>query len=185
MQIDSPNVERAYESTLPMFSVEFVTEESKEETKAQTLAKEAVSIENMSDPPEKTVQPNKRLIYESDEDYAYAITESEAWYKIEEDYNKFKIETTGDKPDHFVSFDEWEDTIVNILKILKYNNYDIYYYGEKYLRKTHYFEDYNDTYKEIMLQRLLFDVNFDMYHKHYGTAKYNSDLGEGTISVAP
>ncbi|MGN0693138.1 MAG: hypothetical protein ACI4K7_12380, partial [Oscillospiraceae bacterium] len=83
MQIDSPNAERAYESTLPMFSVEFVTEESKEETKAQTIAKEATGIKTMSDPPEETVKPNKRLIYESDEDYAYAITDGAAWCKIE------------------------------------------------------------------------------------------------------
>ena len=52
MQIDSPNAERAYESTLSMFCVEFVTEESKEETKAQTLAKEATGMEAVSDPPE-------------------------------------------------------------------------------------------------------------------------------------
>ncbi|MGN0609071.1 MAG: hypothetical protein ACI4J6_07680 [Oscillospiraceae bacterium] len=129
MQIDSPNVERAYESTLSMFSVEFVTKESKEETKAQTLAKEAAGIEAMSDPPEATVQPNKVLIYESDEDYAYAITEYEAWHKIEKDYIKYKVETTGDEPDGFVYYDEWENTVVNILKILKYNNYDIDYYA--------------------------------------------------------
>ena len=100
MQIDAPNVAKAYESTLPMFSVEFVTEDSREETKAQQLAKEARETElTMSDPPEEAsvtvttvteavAYPNKVLIYEPESDYTYASADGEYWYSLEQEYDE-------------------------------------------------------------------------------------------------
>lgn len=100
MQIDAPNVAKAYESTLPMFSVEFVTEDSREETKAQQLAKEARETElTMSDPPEEAsvtvttvteavAYPNKVLIYEPESDYIYASADGEYWYSLEQELNR-------------------------------------------------------------------------------------------------
>ena len=176
MQIDSPNAERAYESTLSMFSVEFVTEESKEETKAQIIAKEAAGIKPMSDPPEETVKPNKRLIYESDEDYAYAITDGAAWCKIEDDYIQYSIETMGEEPEGMYYFQGWEDTVVNILKILKYNNYDTDYYCAQFM-------DSDDYTEESMIYKLITETNFKMYFYYRCTPRQDSDLGEGVPSV--
>lgn len=191
MQIDSPNVERAYESTLSMFSVEFVTEESKEETKAQALAKEVVKIEteaeteietetetetetkteikteNMSDPPE-TLQPNKVLIYNSDADYKYAITDGDTWYRIKNEGNG-----TGKGV-----YDEHKVIVSTIVKILKYNNYDIDHYGSIFTQTTMEYYD-----EEYMLDKLVYDVDFFMELSYNSEPRRSSDLGEEIPSV--
>lgn len=131
MQIDAPNVAKAYESTLPMFSVEFVTEDSREETKAQQLAKEARETElTMSDPPEEAsvtvttvteavAYPNKVLIYEPESDYTYASADGEYWYSLEQEYDE------SIQSDSAIYCIEQKELVAHILDILRYNNYDV------------------------------------------------------------
>lgn len=184
MQIDSPNAEKAYESTLPMFCVEFVTEESKEETKAQTLAQEANAVEDMSDPPEETsvssaeiAYPNKVLVYKNDADCAYAMTDGEYWYSFERE----RIEKYGefDPGSGFLYFSEQKDIVDNIIKILKYNNYDIDHLGAEYMKKM----GINEYDEERMLQKLTADTEFKMFDYYKCRPRHDSDLGKETPSV--
>ena len=182
MQIDAPNVERAYESTLPLFSVEFVTEDSKEETKAQRLAKEIADARNMSDPPEEEetksaeeiTYPNKYLIYNPESDYTYASADGEYWYSFEKEY----IETHGFEPEG-VYFEEQKELVIHILDILRYNHYDI----DK-LTREYYKEKGNTIYlEEGMLISLTEDTELAMYFAYKCTPEKDSDLGVGVPSV--
>ncbi len=221
MQIDSSNVDRAYESTLPMFSVEFVTEESKEVTKAQTIAQEVTGIAAMSDPPEETsvsnaetaspsdppdktsvsnaetsspsdppdettvsgasdasaAKPNKKLLYANADDYAYATADFDYWYS----YEKEDIEMYSDDEGWCNDFDCYQvhyDIVVNILKILKYNHYDIDYYGARYISAD------KSSYEEYaMLYQLIREINSSMYEFYDTEYAYDSDLGRGKPSV--
>ena len=182
MQIDAPNAERAYESTLPLFSVEFVTEDSKEETKAQRLAKEIADVRNMSDPPEEDetstaediTYPNKYLIYNPESDYTYASADGEYWYSFEKEY----IETYGFEPEG-VYFEEQKELVIHILDILRYNHYDI----DK-LTREYYKEKGNTIYlEEGMLISLTEDTELAMYFAYKCTPEKDSDLGVGVPSV--
>ena len=182
MQIDAPNAEKAYESTLPLFSVEFVTEDSKEETKAQRLAKEIADVRNMSDPPEEEetksaeeiTYPNKYLIYNPESVYAYASADGEYWYSFEKEY----IETYGFEPEG-VYFEEQKELVIHILDILRYNHYDI----DK-LTREYYKEKGNTIYQEEgMLISLTEDTELAMYFAYKCTPEKDSDLGAGVPSV--
>ena len=182
MQIDAPNAEKAYESTLPLFSVEFVTEDSKEETKAQRLAKEIADVRNMSAPPEEEetksaeeiTYPNKYLIYNPESDYAYASADGEYWYSFEKEY----IETYGFEPEG-VYFEEQKELVIHILDILRYNHYDI----DK-LTREYYKEKGNTIYQEEgMLISLTEDTELAMYFAYKCTPEKDSDLGAGVPSV--
>lgn len=182
MQIDAPNAEKAYESTLPLFCVEFVTEDSKEETKAQRLAKEIADVRNMSDPPEEEetksaeeiTYPNKYLIYNPESDYAYASADGEYWYSFEKEY----IETYGFEPEG-VYFEEQKELVIHILDILRYNHYDI----DK-LTREYYKEKGNTIYQEEgMLISLTEDTELAMYFAYKCTPEKDSDLGAGVPSV--
>ena len=182
MQIDAPNAEKAYESTLPLFSVEFVTEDSKEETKAQRLAKEIADARNMSDPPEEEetnsaeeiTYPNKYLIYNPESDYTYASADGEYWYSFEKEY----IETHGFEPEG-VYFEEQKERVIHILDILRYNHYDI----DK-LTREYYKEKGNTIYlEEGMLISLTEDTELAMYFAYKCTPEKDSDLGVGVPSV--
>lgn len=182
MQIDAPNAEKAYESTLPLFSVEFVTEDSKEETKAQRLAKEIADVRNMSDPPEEDetstaeeiTYPNKYLIYNPESDYTYASADGEYWYSFEKEY----IETYGFEPEG-VYFEEQKELVIHILDILRYNHYDI----DK-LTREYYKEKGNTIYlEEGMLISLTEDTELAMYFAYKCTPEKDSDLGVGVPSV--
>lgn len=205
MQIDSPNVERAYESTLPMFSVEFVTEESKEVTKAQTIAQEATGIAAMSDPPEETsvsnaetsspsdkhdettvsgasdasaAQPNKVLVYENDADHAYMTADAEYWFS----YEKENIEAYSDDEGWYDDYDCYtvqKDIVVNIIRILKYNHYDIDYYGARFMS----IDDIDEYDEYWMFYHLIRDIDQRMYEYHIGEVVLDSDLGKGIPSV--
>lgn len=182
MQIDAPNAEKAYESTLPLFSVEFVTEDSKEETKAQRLAKEIADVRNMSDPPEEEetksaeeiTYPNKYLIYNPESDYAYASADGEYWYSFEKEY----IETYGFEPEG-VYFEGQKELVIHILDILRYNHYDI----DK-LTREYYKEKGSTIYQEEgMLISLTEDTELAMYFAYKCTPEKDSDLGAGVPSV--
>ena len=182
MQIDAPNAEKAYESTLPLFNVEFVTEDSKEETKAQRLAKEIADVRNMSDPPEEDetstaeeiTYPNKYLIYNPESDYTYASADGEYWYSFEKEY----IETYGFEPEG-VYFEEQKELVIHILDILRYNHYDI----DK-LTREYYKEKGNTIYlEEGMLISLTEDTELAMYFAYKCTPEKDSDLGAGVPSV--
>lgn len=182
MQIDAPNAEKAYETTLPRFSVEFVTEDSREETKAQRLAKEIADVQNMSDPPEEeetksaeeVTYPNKYLIYNPESDYTYASADGEYWYSFEKEY----IETYGFEPEG-VYFEEQKELVIHILDILRYNHYDI-----EQLTKEYYKEKGNTIYDEDgMLISLTEDTELAMYFAYKCTPEKDSDLGVGVPSV--
>lgn len=186
MQIDAPNVAKAYESTLPMFSVEFVTEDSREETKAQQLAKEARETElTMSDPPEEAssvtvttvteavAYPNKVLIYEPESDYTYASADGEYWYSLEQEYDE------SVQSDSAIYCIEQKELVAHILDILRYNNYDVDKLAKDYYKRIGYV-DYDE---ESMLQNLTMDTEFAMYFAYKCEPQKDSDLGKGVPSV--
>lgn len=185
MQIDAPNAEKAYESTLPLFSVEFVTTDSKEVTKAQQLAQKTADVKDMSDPPEeaetttsaKISHPNKKLVYDPESDYTYASADGEYWYSFKQDF----IEENGEfaiDPDSY-AYGKHKELITHILDILRYNNYDVDQLAWEYCKTR----GYSSYYEPSMLTELTVDMELAMQNAYQVKNPKDSDLGKGVPSV--
>ncbi|MGN0693059.1 MAG: hypothetical protein ACI4K7_11975, partial [Oscillospiraceae bacterium] len=165
--------------------IEAMSDPPEETTVSETSEAETSSpIEIMSDPPEETTvsetetaQPNKVLVYKDAADYAYATADGEYWYSYEDE----NIEAYSDDEGWCEDFDCYQvhyDIVVNIISILKYNHYDIDYYGAEYMCA-----DKNEYEEQWMIYALIIETDLKMYDYYKCTPRHDSALGRGTPSV--